>query len=475
MAKNTLLAGTILGAAILVPGLAAAQSAPTPTAAQIDALNRQIQALQSQLDTLKDSVGKDIKAVDKKLSEQTTVTVANGRPRFVSPDKAFDVSLRGRIHLDYGYWTDSKNTGDLADGFNFRRAFLGIGGKVFNDWVFDVNTDFATGGANRGSNARLQAANFSYTGFKNWSIDFGAMQPSLTLMDSIGSNDIPFIEKSQTTNLAVMTIANEARLSAGFRQWGERYRISAYVTGDQISNSGPRDDQAAVIGRASVLAATGDDYKVHLGVSGGHLFKPGQTAGVSARTYSLSDRPETRQGGLTVGTANGQWAFGTGNIDTKDYTVYGGEFGATYKSFWAMAEHYNYEFSRRNNLSDVGFDSWYVAGGWFLTGEQRPYSVAGGNFGAPKINAPFKLGQGGGIGAWEVAVRYSTADLTDSKLAANDLQGEQDVVTLGVNWYLNNAFRFMLNYSFINVDRPSWSTAKDIDADAITLRAQFAF
>ncbi|WP_114395655.1 OprO/OprP family phosphate-selective porin [Oleisolibacter albus] len=474
MAKNTLLAGTILGAAILVPGLAAAQSAPAATAAQIDALNRQIQALQSQLDTLKETVGKDIQAVDKKVSSQATVTVDNGRPRFVSPDKAFDVSLRGRIHLDYGYWFGDKGTTDLPDGFNFRRAFLGIGGKVFNDWVFDVNTDFATSGANRASNARLQQASFSYAGFKNWSIDFGAMQPSLTLMDSIGSNEIPFIERSQTTNLAVMNVANESRLSAGFRHWGDRYRISAYVTGDQISNSGPRDDQTAIIGRASVLAATGADYDVHVGTSAGYLITPGQTAGNSARNYSLSDRPETRIGGISLGTANGQWAFGTGDINTEDFTVYGGEFGATFKSFWAMAEYYEYEFGRRNNLSDVSFNSWYVAGGWFLTGERRPYSVAGGNFGAPKINSPFKVANGGGTGAWELVARYSTADLTSSKFVATT-EGEQDIVTVGVNWYLNNAFRFMLNYNFIKIDRPAGSTASDVDADALTLRAQFTF
>ncbi|WP_114395672.1 OprO/OprP family phosphate-selective porin [Oleisolibacter albus] len=471
--KSTLLVGTVLGITAIASAPAFAQSArpatspapasaPVATSAQIDALNRQIQALQSQLDTLKETVGKDIKAVDKKVSDQAVLSVANGRPRFTSADKAFDVALRSRVHLDYGYWFADKGvTEDLPDGFNFRRAFLGLTGTVFKDWGFEVNTDFS---GRTNPSARLQAANFSYTGFKNWSIDFGAMQPSFTLMDSVSSNDIPFIERSQTNNLAVANVANESRLAAGFRHWGDRYRVSVYLTGDTIGTAA-RDDQASVIGRASVLAATGNDYDVHLGTSAGYMYEPGQTAGAgSPRNYSLSERPETRIGGGTV-------LVNTGNINTEDFTVYGGEFGATYKSFWTMAEYFQYDFSRRGGLSDLSFDSWYVAAGWFLTGERRPYSVASGAFGAPRIQWPFKTSGGYGVGAWEIAARYSTADLTSSKINVAT-EGKQDIVTLGLNWYPNAAFRFMLNYNFIKVDRP---TGTDVNLDALTLRAQFQF
>ncbi|QJE73659.1 hypothetical protein HHL28_11665 [Aerophototrophica crusticola] len=473
--KTTLLAGTVLGVAALVSAPALAQttarttapaatpSAPAVTAAQVDALNKQIQALQSQLEGLKEQVGKDIKAVDKKVADAPTVTLANGRPRFQSADKAFDVAIRSRVHLDYGYWfVDQGLTTDLPDGFNFRRVFLGLNGTVFKDWGYDVTVDFS-GRAN--SSGRLQNFGLSYNGIKNWAFEIGAIQPSFTLMDSISSNDIPFIERTQTNNLAVSIVANEARLSAGFRHWGERYRVSVYATGDQVGTAS-RDDQASIIARASVLAATGPTFDVHLGTSGGYMYEAGADAGVPARNYSLSERPETRIGGLGGSGLN----FNTGSINTDDYAVYGGEFGATYRSFWTMAEYFRHEFSQRGGLPDVDFDSWYVAAGWLVTGERRPYNVATGAFGAPRVQWPFST-TSYGPGAFELAARYSEADLTRDDVA-NATEGKQKIWTLGVNWYANAAIRFMANYNIIKIERP---VLVDTEADAFTMRAQIQF
>ncbi len=489
--RKSLLAGTILGVAALATTPALAQTtarsaapatpapAPAATAAQVDALNKQIQALQSQLDGLKSQVDKDIKAVDKRVADAPTVTVANGRPRIQSADKAFDFALTTRVHLDYGWWfPDQGITTDLPDGFNVRRAFLGITGTAFKDWGYNITFDFS-GRAN--SSGRVQNIGISYNGIKNWAFDIGAFQPSFTLMDSISSNDIPFIERSQTTNIAVTHVSGpEARTAVGFRHWGERYRVSAYLTGQQIGQTagGTNDDQASGIVRASFLAATDKEYDVHFGLNYGYMWEPGSNATPGPTNYSLSDRPETRIGGLGA-TGLG---FSTGNINTDNLAVYGGEFGASFKSFWTMAEYYRNDFEQKGG-PDVDFDTWYVAAGYILTGERRPYSVAAGNFGSPRVASPF--GVGGGMGLWELAVRYSVADLTDAGVATGGsttsaaailnraLQGEQKVWTFGVNWYANAAVRFMANYNMAKIDRPAGAT--DTEVDALTLRAQFAF
>ena len=46
-----------------------------------------------------------------------------------------------------------------------------------------------------------------------------------------------------------------------------------------------------------------------------------------------------------------------------------------------------------------------------------------------------------GIGAWEVALRYTDTNLNSQ----NIMGGEQSDITLGLNWYLNSATRIMLN------------------------------
>ncbi len=463
--KTTLMAGTILGVVALASGSAVAQT-PGASQAQLDALNRQIQALQGQVKTLSEKLEKEIKAVDKRVTDSPRVSIDNGRPRIRSASgasQAFDVALRTRFHFDYGYWFPEQGAGDLPDGFNVRRAFIGLYGTVFTDWNFGINADFS----GRGNAGRLQDLYMGFTGFKGWVIEAGAFQPSFTLMDTISSNDIPFIERSATNNMAVSIVANEARTAVGFRHNGQRYRVSAYLTGQQIGQTagGTNDDQAAAIGRVSFLAATGNNFDVHLGVSAGYMWEPATNNTPGARTYSLSERPEIR-----IGTAPS--FINTGNIDTDDYSVYGLEFGATYGAFWSMAEWFEHEFDQRPvGAPDLTFDSWYVAAGYMLTGERRPYSVASGNFGAPRVSWPFRVTGGYGTGAWELAARYSVADLTrgDAVIAT---EGEQEVVTLGINWYVNPAIRFMLNYNIIEVDRP---VGTDLEADALAVRMQFQF
>ena len=49
--------------------------------------------------------------------------------------------------------------------------------------------------------------------------------------------------------------------------------------------------------------------------------------------------------------------------------------------------------------------------------------------------------RGGGPGAWELALRYSSLDANDAVITGGELEG----ITLAVNWYPNPALRAMLN------------------------------
>jgi phosphate-selective porin OprO/OprP len=90
---------------------------------------------------------------------------------------------------------------------------------------------------------------------------------------------------------------------------------------------------------------------------------------------------------------------------------------------------------------DVDLNGWSVEGGWFLTGESKNYSFKKAQFSSLKPKGI--VGQGG-IGAWEIGVRYDTLDLTDSDAGA--IGGEGDLLTVGLNWYVNNTMRLMANY-----------------------------
>jgi phosphate-selective porin OprO/OprP len=85
------------------------------------------------------------------------------------------------------------------------------------------------------------------------------------------------------------------------------------------------------------------------------------------------------------------------------------------------------------------FQGYYVYAGVFLTGEHRAYKKASGAFDRTKPRRNFREG---GFGAWELVVRYSGLDLTDGDVQGGVLQDW----TVGLNWYLNDHTRWMLNY-----------------------------
>ena len=65
-----------------------------------------------------------------------------------------------------------------------------------------------------------------------------------------------------------------------------------------------------------------------------------------------------------------------------------------------------------------------------------------------KPKTTFGWKEGSGLGAWEVAARYSSLDLNDGGVRG----GVQNAVTLGLNWDLYPNTRNMWNYVYNDVD-----------------------
>ncbi len=73
-----------------------------------------------------------------------------------------------------------------------------------------------------------------------------------------------------------------------------------------------------------------------------------------------------------------------------------------------------------------------------------------------------------GIGAWEIAARWSMLDLN-----SNDIRGgRMNTTTLGTNWYLNKYTKFQFNYIHAFLNSPANG---DNEADVFAMRAQIDF
>jgi phosphate-selective porin OprO/OprP len=128
----------------------------------------------------------------------------------------------------------------------------------------------------------------------------------------------------------------------------------------------------------------------------------------------------------------------------------------------------------RKAATDLSVNGWYGQASYFLTGESRPYSAKSGTFGRVKPNNPFSLKEGG-LGAWELAARYSSIDLNDGTALQG---GAVKDITLGVNWYLNSHTRLMANYIMVDSDavKPSGSNvAANDDPNIFLVRAAVDF
>src|SRR5690606_1337018 len=100
----------------------------------------------------------------------------------------------------------------------------------------------------------------------------------------------------------------------------------------------------------------------------------------------------------------------------------------------------------RNSLTQDGF---YIQGGYFLTGESKPYRAFSGDYARFVPNRNFVPGQS--WGAFEVALRYSVADSLEHTRVGYGQKLEH--WTTGLNWYLNPEVAVKANVMYLQGER----------------------
>ncbi|PLW93969.1 MAG: hypothetical protein C0591_13610 [Marinilabiliales bacterium] len=94
--------------------------------------------------------------------------------------------------------------------------------------------------------------------------------------------------------------------------------------------------------------------------------------------------------------------------------------------------------------SQYYFNAYFATISWFITGEHKNFSKSRTAFDMIKPKKNFGKS---GAGAFEVSLRYSSIDFNDYDIQAGTLND----ITVGLNWYLNPAVRYTLNYINANV------------------------
>lgn len=531
-ARRALLAGAALS---LVWGVAEARPKaapkPDPRDAEIQALKDQVQALAAKVDSLEARAAPAAAAPPppppapvaviqtppqaSAPKPTTVVSIAGGHPSIQSADGQFVANLHGVMQFDAaGYFqdkagpitsdfrrgaaaTDTAHARDLSSGSNFRRARIGIDGRAFGDWEY--NLLFEYGGAGEEDAGHIQEMWAQYSGLKPFHIRIGAFPPSVGLEDQGSTNGSLFLERPAVSDIARSLAGGDFREAGEI--WGgtDRWYVSAAVSGRTVGvvNSQatgvaqPFDSALGFLGRAAFAPVKTNDLLIELGVHGSYVDRVvdagGPDAAASAVRYPISfqERPELRVDGTRL--------ISTGSLNARHASTLGLEASALFHSLFLQSEYEHFQIERLNpaaGVSDPDFHGWYVEGGWTITGEKRRFDPGSFAWSASPVDHPFSLANGT-WGAFELTGRYSDINLNYHAGALGTAPtpdavrgGEQEIWTVGMNWYPNTFYKFMFDYQDVRIRRLSPSatsfqtpTGAEIGQhyQAIMLRSQFAF
>jgi len=329
----------------------------------------------------------------------------------------------------------------MGDGTEIRRARLYLQGKMFNDWKYKLQYDFT--GSGRGG---IKDAYLSYTGFDNIELKGGNFKDPFMLQEQTSSKHIVFTERSL---LDAFASGRHIGLMASTKH--KHWTASAGFFGNAVNTASNNEDEGwGIAGRTTYAPINEKTRVIHLGVAADYR-NTGDTDSVR-----FKQQPETHVSGLNI--------VDTGTIlNTKTYMKVGGELAVVEGPFSAQAE-YIWTRVERNSETDVNFDGWYLQAAYFLTGESRRYQK-----GAFAGVSPKSIVGRQGIGAWQIAARYSLIDLNDAEING----GKAESVTVGVNWLPTPTLRFSGNYvSVLNV---KGGAQQGEEPSLFQVRGQWAF
>ena len=371
----------------------------------------------------------------------------------------FDQELANQIAVGNGVAED----GDVQDGADFRRARLAAVGQAWDNIGYMLEMDFAFPGRPSFMDVWLEiddvvgTSNLRIGQFRQpFGMDALTSVKELTFLErALPFSAFPFRQigamlygnnEDETMTWAVSTFRFPTDFYGGNVGDNGGYAMATRLTG--LLYHDVRENRLLHIGGSYSFLDPANDLiqyrnqpEVFVGETGGGALVP---SGVPSNVPPFVD---------------------TGPIPTNNVNLFGAELAFASGSFYAQSEAL-YSHVNQAGGPALTFPGAYVFAGYFLTGEKRPYNGKSGVFGRVKPNC--NVGKDGGIGAWEVAGRWSYVDLNDENIQGRRLNN----LTAGLNWYLNPFTKFQFNYIHSMLNSP---LNGDSTADIFATRAQVDF
>lgn len=366
------------------------------------------------------------------------------------------LQLFGRIHLDYWSFPNTDETlfplegGNPQDRFGFRRLRVGVKGNINDNMFYKYEGEFADG---------------VEPSYRDAYLGFSELPRLQTLI--IGNQKRPYGLDHLNSSRYNVFLERPFMVEA-FNQDSRRLGICSYGVSDDLKRNwrfgvynqqltqtrfGYIGDhyQLELAGRLALTPwydeSSGGRGYLHLGFSGS-VGVPDGRDGSTNNQADYRTRPESRTTMRWLDTgaisgANGNYLMGLESVFNVG-------------PFQFVGEYMRVNVDRRDLVGeDVDFDGVYVQAAYMLTGEHMPWDRKSSTLARIKPFENFFMVRDcdcnvqRGLGAWQIAARYSHADLTDFDI----IGGEGDSFTFGLNWYWNPYARMQFNYIYGDIDR----------------------
>ena len=450
------------------------KAAPAATDAARKALDKAADkggdTLLDRLAALEKGLGKLVDASDKKKKQDAK------KPSLI---------LSGQVQADQIYFgqdaVSRDAVGDLQDGAQFRRLRIGARGTSFEVLEYSLGVDFAL------ANQPSYLDNYIEWRELPWlqNVRVGHYFEPFSLERVTQNRNNTFMERSlvdtfaPARNMGVMTYGNTENELA-------TWAIGTFRTNSDNTGNDSFDSGQALTMRGTCLPwwdeASDGRFYLHLGAAYSYRDTDRDQVRFRNTPEIRKQQPNSVLGPVKNPPSNYQNGVpspfapifvDTGNIKADNFQLFDPEFAMIMGPLSLQSE---YAFATVDQIGGppLFFNGYMAQVSYFLTGEHRPYDR---KLGIHTRMEPFEdffrvrtssQGIQTGLGAWEIAARFSNIVLNDKNIKGNNLTD----FTVGLNWYLNPYTRWKFNYirAFLEDERVGNSLT-----DAYGMRFDFEF
>lgn len=370
---------------------------------------------------------------------QDTKPEPRGFRAITTKDNVFSLWVDGFLHLDGGiFYLYYEDYDHIPNGGAVRNARLALKTEIANNWFGMLEVDFSN------LKPRITEAYITYSGIKNLQVEAGHFEKLFSMEGAGLPREQAFLERPMVVEAMVPLdlLAFQVRTN---QYWfmgalGVSFDKTGYLKQDSTVRTS--FDARSVTAKAVAMPFVNRrDVGLHFGVAASYRFP--------VKDPLTEASPEIRYSARNVAFINRYQYLDTYVIrNIRDQLLLDGEFAAYFKGWRFQAEYIHNVINLTRPLSGTSgpvtqlhFNGWYAQTGILLFGGNHHYDTGSGLF-----LSPFRGRKWGDI---ELLARYDYMDLNFDPVKGGAAQN----YTAGINYYVNDHVKLMVNYIYTDNDR----------------------